>query len=71
MFRRLASVAMMALVGGLALAGCQTAPPTVAAQIGDFSITNEQVDRIVGQIDAQVAVARQKQAQATPGCRWA
>jgi hypothetical protein len=71
MFRRLASVAVLALVGGLALAGCQAAPSSVAAQIGDFKVTNEQVDQIVQQIDDQVAAARQKQAatqaQASPG----
>jgi hypothetical protein len=71
MFRRLASVAVMALVGGLALAGCQAAPSSVAAQIGDFKVTNQQVDQIVQQIDDQVAAARQKQAatqaQASPG----
>ena len=66
MFRRLASVAVMALVGGIALAGCQATPPRVAAQVGDFSITNEQVDRIVQQIDDEVAAARRKQAQADP-----
>jgi hypothetical protein len=71
MFRRLASVAVLALVGGLALAGCQAAPSSVAAQISDFKVTNEQVDQIVQQIDDQVAAARQKQAttqaQASPG----
>jgi hypothetical protein len=67
MFRRLASVAALALVGGIALAGCQAAPPSVAAQIGDFRITNERVDQIVNQIDDEVAAARQtQQAQATP-----
>jgi hypothetical protein len=64
MFRRLASVAVMALVGGIALAGCQATPPRVAAQVGDLSITNEQVDRIVQQIDDEVAASRLKQAQA-------
>lgn len=73
MFRRLAPVALLALVGGLALAGCQSTPPSIAARVGDFSITNEQVDHIVDQIDDGVAQARRKQAadqaaaQAEPG----
>jgi hypothetical protein len=67
MFRRLASVAALALVGGLALTGCQAASSSAAVQIGDFSITNERVDQIVGQIDREVAAARQsQQASATP-----
>jgi hypothetical protein len=64
MYRRLASVAALALVGGLALTGCQNAP-SVAAQIGDFSITNERVDQIVDQIDGELATARKAQADPT------
>jgi hypothetical protein len=44
--RRLAVVAVLALVGGIALSGCRS-EPSVAAYVGDRKITVDQVNSIV------------------------
>jgi hypothetical protein len=64
--RRFALVALMALLGGAALAGCQGTAPDVAVRIGDTQFTNTQVDDIVDQIDAEVLAAALKQPTPSP-----
>jgi hypothetical protein len=64
--RRFAPIALMALIGGLALAGCQSNAPDVAVQIGDMRFTNSQVDDIVDQIDGEVLAAAANQPTPSP-----
>ncbi len=47
-------VAVVVGVGGLALAGCRSAP-TVAAYVGDRTVTEAQVDTVVTNVTAAVA----------------
>lgn len=71
MLRRLAPAVVLALVAGLALSGCQTTSSSVAVQIGDFRVTNAEVDHIVDLMDQQLLAVRQSQAAPDPGTNGA
>lgn len=58
MYRRLASIAFLMVMGSLGLSGCQAGSPDVAAEMGEFRLTHERVDQIVEQLDAEVAAQR-------------
>jgi hypothetical protein len=62
--RRFALVALMALMGGFAVTGCQSNASDLAVQVGDARWTNSQVDDIVTRVDVD-RVATLK-AQPTP-----
>ena len=51
--RRFAVVAVLALLGALALTGCGKAQPDVAAYVGDTRYTERQLDAIVDELRAE------------------
>jgi hypothetical protein len=50
--RRFAPLAVLALLAGLALAGCRSNPDT-AAYVGDAKLTNKQVEALYGEVRSQ------------------
>src|SRR5262245_37383367 len=58
--RRIAGVTALVLGAGLALVGCQATPGT-AAYVGDSRFTDNQVDQMVDQIDADVLKVQPEQ----------
>jgi hypothetical protein len=52
--RRVAPVLVLALIAGLALAGCRSQPDT-AAYVGDARLTNEQLEDLFSEVSSQGA----------------
>jgi outer membrane murein-binding lipoprotein Lpp len=63
--RRLALVAVLALVGGIVLSGCRS-EPRVAAYVGDTKFTVDQVDAVMSQLD-KINAGRDPAQQAPTG----